>query len=54
MRGLTTFARHLVRSVLVVCVMSLGAPCAAQEVDVPTYVLTWAMDVARYSCPGAF
>ena len=36
MRGLTTFARYLVRSVLVVCVMSLAAPCAAQEVDPPT------------------
>ena len=36
MRGLTTFARHLVRSALVVCVISLAAPCAAQEVDPPT------------------
>ena len=36
MRGLTTFARHLVRSALAVCVMSLAAPCAAQDVDVPT------------------
>jgi Protein of unknown function (DUF2490) len=37
MRGLTRFARHLVPSALVVCVMSLGAPCAAQEnVDAPT------------------
>ena len=37
MRGLTTFARYLVPSALVVCVMSLGAPCAAQEnVDPPT------------------
>ena len=37
MRGLTRFARYLVPSVLVVCVMSLGAPCAAQEnVDPPT------------------
>ena len=36
MRGLTTFARYLVRSALVVCVMSLAAPCAAQEVDAPT------------------
>ena len=33
MRGLTRFARYLVPSALVVCVMSLGAPCAAQEVD---------------------
>ena len=36
MRGLTTFARYLVRGALAVCVMSLGAPCAAQEVDPPT------------------
>ena len=36
MRGLTRFARYLVPSALVVCVMSLGAPCAAQEVDPPT------------------
>ena len=36
MRGLTTFAWCLVRSALVVCVISLAAPCAAQEVDPPT------------------
>ncbi len=37
MRGLTRCARYLVPSALVVCVMSLGAPCAAQEnVDAPT------------------
>ena len=37
MRGLTRFARYLVPSALVVCLMSLGAPCAAQEnVDPPT------------------
>ena len=36
MRKLTTCARYLVRSALVVCVMSLAAPCAAQDVDVPT------------------
>ena len=36
MRTLTKFARYLVPSALVVCVMSLGAPCAAQEVDPPT------------------
>ena len=36
MRGLTTFARYLVRSALVVCVVSLAAPCAAQDVDPPT------------------
>ena len=29
-------ARHLVRSALVVCVISLATPCAAQDVDVPT------------------
>jgi Protein of unknown function (DUF2490) len=34
---ITTFVRYLVRSVLVVCAISLAAPCAAQEpeVDVP-------------------
>jgi hypothetical protein len=37
MRGLTRCVRYLVPSVVVLCVMSLGAPCAAQEnVDVPT------------------
>ena len=36
MRRLTTFARYLVRSALVICVMSLATPCAAQDVDVPT------------------
>ena len=36
MRGLTTSARYLVRSALVVCVMSIAALCAAQEVDPPT------------------
>ena len=36
MDGFKRSARHLVPSVLVVCVMSLGAPCAAQEVDPPT------------------
>ena len=37
MRVLTRFARYLVPSALVVCFMSLGAPCAAQEnVDPPT------------------
>ena len=37
MRGLTRFARYLVPSALVVCFMSMGAPCAAQEnVDPPT------------------
>jgi Protein of unknown function (DUF2490) len=36
MRRLTTFARYLVRSALVVCVISLAVPCAAQDVDVPT------------------
>ena len=36
MDGFKRLARHLVPSLLVVCVMSLGAPCAAQEVDPPT------------------
>ena len=36
MRVLTRFARYLAPGVLVACVVSLGAPCAAQEVDVPT------------------
>ena len=36
MRGLTRFARYLVPSALVACVISLGAPCAAQETDPPT------------------
>jgi hypothetical protein len=36
MRGLTTFAGYLVRSALVVCVVSLAAPSAAQDVDPPT------------------
>jgi Protein of unknown function (DUF2490) len=40
MRRLTTFARFLVRSALVVCVISLAAPCAAQEVDPPTLPAT--------------
>jgi Protein of unknown function (DUF2490) len=35
MRTLTRFARYLVSSVLVVGVMSRGAPCAAQEVGAP-------------------
>jgi len=36
MRGLTRFARHLAPGILVACLVSLGAPCAAQEIDVPT------------------
>jgi hypothetical protein len=36
MRRFTSFARYLAPGVLVACVVSLGAPCAAQEVDVPT------------------
>jgi hypothetical protein len=37
MRGLTRCVRYLVPSVVVICVMSLGAPCAAQEnADPPT------------------
>ena len=34
--GPPRFARYLAPSVLVACVVSLGAPCAAQEVDLPT------------------
>jgi len=36
MRGFTRFARYVAPGVLAACVMSLSAPCAAQEVDVPT------------------
>ena len=36
MRELTWFTRYLAPGVLVACVLSLGSPCAAQEVDVPT------------------
>jgi len=36
MRMLTRCAGYLVPSVLLVCVMSLGAPCAAQEAEVPS------------------
>jgi hypothetical protein len=36
MRMFTSFARYLAPGVLVACVVSLGSPCAAQEVDVPT------------------
>jgi Protein of unknown function (DUF2490) len=37
MRGLTRFAQYLVPGALVVCLLSLGAPCAAQEhADPPT------------------
>ena len=36
MRGLTRCVRYLVPSVVVICVMSLAVPCAAQDVDVPT------------------
>jgi len=35
MRGLTTIARYLAQSALLVCVISLAAPCAAQELDAP-------------------
>ena len=53
MRGLTTLARYLVRGALVVCAMSLAAPCAAQEVEPP------ALDDARDGrgslfVPGSF
>jgi hypothetical protein len=41
MRALTRFARYLVPSALVVCLMSLGTPCAAQEnPDPPTVPVT--------------
>jgi Protein of unknown function (DUF2490) len=36
MRVFTSFARYLAPGVLVACMVSLGAPCAAQEVDPPT------------------
>jgi hypothetical protein len=36
MRTLTTLARHLLPAFFVVGFISLGAPCAAQEVDAPT------------------
>jgi Protein of unknown function (DUF2490) len=36
MRMFTRFARYLAPGVLVACVVSLGVPCAAQEVDVPS------------------
>ena len=35
MRMFKSFARYLAPGVLVACVVSLGVPCAAQEVDVP-------------------
>jgi hypothetical protein len=35
MRELTRFTRYLAPGVLVACLVSLGSPCAAQEVDVP-------------------
>jgi Protein of unknown function (DUF2490) len=35
MQGLATFARHLAPTVLVISLLSVGAPCAAQEVDAP-------------------
>jgi hypothetical protein len=36
MRRLTSVVRHLAASFLAVCAVSLAAPCAAQEGDVPT------------------
>ena len=53
MRTLTRFARYLVPSVLMVGLVSLGAPCAAQEAEAP------ALDAARDGrgsvfVPGAF
>ena len=35
MRAFTRWARYLVPGVLVICVMSLGKPCVAQEVGAP-------------------
>jgi len=35
MRMFTSYARYWASGVLVACVVSLGTPCAAQEVDVP-------------------
>jgi hypothetical protein len=35
MQALAGFARHLVSSLLVIWLVSLGAPCAAQELDAP-------------------
>jgi hypothetical protein len=35
MQGLPTFARHLAPTVLVLSLLSVGAPCAAQEVEPP-------------------
>ena len=51
MRRLTTFGRCLVGGGLVVCAMSLAAPCAAQEnPDLPAVLHPiWAMDVAQSS-----
>jgi Protein of unknown function (DUF2490) len=36
MRRLTRFVRYLVPGALVLCAMSMSAPCAAQDVDPPT------------------
>jgi len=36
MRMFRSFARYLAPGVLVACVVSLGVPCGAQEVDVPS------------------
>jgi hypothetical protein len=36
MRMFSSFSRYLAPGVLVACVVSVGVPCAAQEVDVPS------------------
>jgi hypothetical protein len=36
MQEFTRFARHRVPGLLAICLLSLGALCVAQEVDVPT------------------
>ena len=51
MRGLKRFTRSVVPGVLAACVMSLGAPCAAQEV--PTHPPS-PMAVVRVFAPSAW
>jgi hypothetical protein len=56
MRRLTRFARYLVPGVLVICLMSLGAPCAAQELEIPAAPATPDAPDGRGSVfvPGGF
>jgi hypothetical protein len=35
MQGFTRFALHFVPSFLVICLVSFGGPCVAQEVEAP-------------------